>query len=356
MGEGTRSMGIDRTDELATSGRGCGSIWNALLAADDTDVDVELLAAFAEGRLSNAEREAVRAQIARSPMAMEIVDSLYDYVTATDEQAPEVAEPEEVQVSATRAPAVAADEHPRRLAIFAAAASLLLAVGTSYLAYEQWQTRATTQARLASVSQDLISAYKAKLHGKSNATPVLVGAMTGDDLLAMLEHERTRGPGTTEPEGQAEVRQLLNAGVANVEAAFPEAMDRLVEEGALYLASGNAAEAEKRADEGLKNFGRKPELLNLKAAALLAKAKGQKEAEAEKTLREAESLLSDILDSSPAFAPAWFNLAVWCGAVGDGRREHEAWQKYLEHEPDPARCEAIRRYLGLEEPSSVPTQ
>lgn len=386
-------MSAEREDELDASEGACGGIWNSLLAADDTAVDVESLAAFAEGRLSREEREAVRAQIARSPMALEILDSLCEQTAKAvrcrrgvsadalgsqfaDEppilvgraasaayRPPEV--PGDSTAESSRTPTTAAAEkRPLPLSIYAAAASLLLAVGVSFLAYEQWLARGDVQAKLASVSKDLVSAYKAKLHGKSNTTSVLVGDLTADDFAALLDGERMRGSAPADPEQEAEVEQLLKAGVDSVAAAFPNESDRLVEEGALYLASGNAADAEAKADVGLTKFGRTPGLLNLKAAALLAKAELQGLAEggrvqrdgavqdenpkltaSEETFRKAQKLLQEILDSSPGFAPAWFNMAVLYESRFDDKHAYEAWQKYLEHESDPARRKAVQTHL-----------
>lgn len=55
-------------------------IWDILVAEDDTHIDLEELAAFAERRLSPAQHENVRRLVSRSPRAMELVDSLQGFL------------------------------------------------------------------------------------------------------------------------------------------------------------------------------------------------------------------------------------------------------------------------------------
>ena len=69
-----------RATQILESGirDGSHSVWDALVLEDETQVDADLLSAYAEGRLSEQERQEIRTQITRSPRAMELLDGLYE--------------------------------------------------------------------------------------------------------------------------------------------------------------------------------------------------------------------------------------------------------------------------------------
>jgi hypothetical protein len=60
-------------------------IWEVMVAEDDTEIDLEELAAFAEGRLPPAQHQRLRQSIARSPRAMDILDALLDFLAEEQE-------------------------------------------------------------------------------------------------------------------------------------------------------------------------------------------------------------------------------------------------------------------------------
>jgi hypothetical protein len=112
-------------------------VWDILLAEDDTEVDPELLAAFAAGRLDPQQHEVVRQLVARSPKAMDMLDSLQTFLEESENV-------ESIGATKSRAMAVpvrpAADQARSRMMMLALAASLLLAAMLGYLALRPGRT------------------------------------------------------------------------------------------------------------------------------------------------------------------------------------------------------------------------
>jgi tetratricopeptide (TPR) repeat protein len=347
-------MNGQQEDVRDTQGGGTGRIWQALLAADETPVDVELLAAFAEGRLSSEQCRAVRAWVARSPMAMEILDDLYDELDALrDEEATEPArlvgpsdEPRDLVVPTA---AVKTESTWWPIAVLAIAASLLVAVGTAYLAYEQWYSRGSLQTQLASLSLAQVEDAKRALYARSGLPRTLIGDVSPEafpDWLPPLETSRG-GPIPSDEQTEAEIRRLIQSGTHSLEAAFTGDLERLIEHGAILIAAGKSDEAYQKAQEAANKYGQRPELLNLQAAALMAQAETASRAEFDATVKHAKELLQSITTNSPQYSPAWFNLAVlYSELLRDDEQANQAWQKYLEIEPDATRKQVVRDYLN----------
>jgi hypothetical protein len=63
------------------------TIWEVMVAEDDTELNLEELAVFAEGRLPPAQHQRLRQSIVRSPRAMDILDALLEFL-AEETQSP----------------------------------------------------------------------------------------------------------------------------------------------------------------------------------------------------------------------------------------------------------------------------
>lgn len=342
-------------EELPAAAR--SSIWEELLAADDTAVDVERLAAYAEGRLSAAEREEIRRLIARSPVAMELLDTL------CDQGAPAAA------ARARPAPVVTA--RPARVFggsptwTLALAASLLFAVAASYVAYDRWHVARDLQTQVAQLGQevrqgrsDLALARKEQVVLLSGRSPLMVGRMTPRlTELALADGPASRSLPELPPEEQQRRAEQLRGLIAQAAEALPptvtDELERLIENASLPLAAGDGAAALAIIQPAAERFGRDARFRTARAAALVTLPDDTPLDAVQAALQKAEEILRQVTAESPGFAPAWFNLAliderlaVMADVPAEQQQKREdaaaAWRQYLQSETDAAFRAAVR--------------
>jgi hypothetical protein len=340
------------------------SIWDALLAEDQTEIDCEKLAAYAEGRLDPQEREEMRKTVARSSVAMELLDGLHEtQEEARDRQASDDA----------RSPAVSVWQNllQRRAPALAMAASLLLAVGLSWLAWQRTRTAHNLRTQVASLDRtlqarhrDLALARKEQVALLSARRPLMAGEMSpGLVQLALAETVSLRGiPELTDAERREREDQLqrtLTALRDAVQLAPATGIARFVEEQATELAAGRADQVLRRVDDAMDEYGERPELLNLRAIALVQQSEDLPLTSAETLLVDAERLLEQLTQANSEYRPGWFNLAIvreTLARIADGaerqRKEREAlqaWQEYLQRETRPEFRESVRASRNVAE-------
>jgi hypothetical protein len=78
----------DDSEARTTRVRARPTVWEVIIAEDDTEIDLEELAAFAEGRLPPTQHQRVGQSIARSPRAIDILDALLEFLAEEQETGP----------------------------------------------------------------------------------------------------------------------------------------------------------------------------------------------------------------------------------------------------------------------------
>jgi tetratricopeptide (TPR) repeat protein len=347
------------------------SAWDVLLDEDAAPLDAELLAAYTEGRLGEAERRQVRARISQSPRAMDLLDGLkHDLwssesssAEATDESDSETADEtrnnpgDQAAVPSVSRPAAVAYRRTRAPQRWLLAASVLLAAGMSFWAVHSWRTIGRQRDELARLAQtadergrQLALAHKERLAVLSTVDRLpLVG--TTSPALVRLALADSASRSIDEPPPEARLQQVREAHGAALQAAALlrlSAADSLLEHAALELLAGRLDEARHLAQQAQQVAGPTPQTLNLRAAVLLAQAMQQLPDEASRTLDAAAALLLQAVEQQPDFALAWFNLALLREVQRDLTAARAAWQQYLRHEPDAALRDLVRAQRGLE--------
>lgn len=343
------------------------SIWDILVADDDTELDPEELAAFVEGRLPPGQHEETRRLVARSPRAMEVVDSLHSLLgsDAASGTRPAPAQP--------RGPASrkhAADDW-RSLAL---AASILVAALAGFAAVYFHRQAGSLGRRIALA--ELVS-YKERLCERNRTPPWMLGQTSPALLELALERpdwpadapvppapvmdpgDDTRGAGPAEsdplvlrdgesgePPEPAPDQPALDQ-VLRTTRAWLDRPQADVESVSLLLAAGHLDQALREAEAAGDRAGEPtPELLNLQAAAWFQSASSRSSAEAsEADYDRAESLLRQAIRAAPTDASSWFNLALLRRARGQASREREAWDQYLQCEQRPEYAARVRALL-----------
>lgn len=283
-------------------------IWDILVAEDDTEVDLEELAAFTEGRLPPAQHEDMRRLAARSPRAMELVDSLQDFMEAEAAETTTTSPP----VSRARKSARPSTEYRRTLAL---AASALLAALAGYLAIDYYR-----EARRSPALQLARNELATQINQFSSGL--------------------TMKGGTRQPE-QTIDELLQRAAELGATTAVPS--DPI----AMLLADGNYAEALRECEEARKRGDPTPELLNLHAAATFQNASELRGPARDEAFAKAEHLLRLAELAAPKYAPTYFNQVLLYRALGNRDKDKaEAWNKYRRHEKRPEYREAAQLLLG----------
>lgn len=335
------------------------SIWDQLIADDPVDIDPDLLAAYAEGRLEDTQRNQLREQISRSPRAMELLDGIRSDLLPVGRE-----RPASVPFATAAMPADSAPSSRRTtLSWIAAAAAILLTAGLGF----QHSNRQSTQiaelrtqlddahTQLDQQAHALVSADQEHAYRLAGRTRPLLHAVRSPALVHLaLADEATRGILDESSEAsQFRDRQLtrLLADLVSRQAdtADPPGPDALLDRAAVHLAANQLTQAEEfitRAEQ--LQDGDTAESLNLRAAILINRAAQQSGTASEQSYEKARTTLTRALDLSPDFAPAWFNLALLYEDLNDLPAAKDAWRSYIEHEPDPELRDAVRRARGFE--------
>lgn len=284
------------------------SVWDILLVEDDTELDPELLGAFAAGRLDPQRREAVRQLVARSPHAMQMVSALHEFLEEPEvEPAPA---PSEVQPAAKQAVRPAVDRVRSPALLIALAASLLLAVLAGYVAID----RGREVARLDQAMRGM---------------PAVSGSawVEGTDPTALFDDRATlRGPTGASQEDKEVRTTRIKAVIESVDTMIRqrgESAELLNLRAAAYMAMGNSLpfggdDPEKdRQDpsQGLHWFGR------------------------------AETDLRTALKLDGNYAPAIFNLALVLEGLERPDESKQMWNKVLQVEQREDVRQAVEKHL-----------
>ncbi len=322
------------------------NIWDTLTAEDETRLDPNLLAAYAEGRLGDAERARVRQLIDRSPRAMEILDAIrteFPVEAPTDKPLPFVADGGRRESPVT---------WRRAVQPLLTAAALLIAVGITYLA-SRGPDDPGTVAHVAPLS---LPPAENVYTLTPEQPPVL--AMRRTPALAYMAFAAremgTRGAGDDlPPEEQAARRNAVDGIVQQATADVSggaESAPALLELAAIQIAAGRLAEAEELINRAEALDGVTATSLNLRAARLMTIAYTATDRTSQTQLwQQAGQLLDEAIKLDPEFALAYFNRALLeeDRNNGDLGTSIEWWQQYVNLEQDEAMRAVVEQFRGV---------
>lgn len=339
-------------------------IWDALLAEDEAEVDVALIAAYAEGRLDERQRQSVKALLARSPRAMQLLSSVREDL--------QLGSPTTVRLGrgATGAPAAG---WRRAAAPLLAAAGLLLAVGTAHhfsrIAGERQRALAALEARLdeqqrtigslesalatletqqADRARALAAQQRDRLYALAVERPPFLTSAGAPGLAKLALSYRTEAsrsaqdpPAEVRAAREAEAQRALSQ--ANDDfSGLPDSPANLLDRAALHLAAGRFDDAERLIAQAEADTGESAASLNLRAAVAMTRAMDAVPAVADRLRGEARRLLERAIELDPGFPLAWFNLALLEEDLGNQQAAQSLWREYLARETDEALKALVR--------------
>jgi hypothetical protein len=359
-------MSTDRDEDTTPPESAWNRAWEAIAEEDHCEIDQQLVAAYAEGRLTEPLRSRVLEAISRSPRAVKILDELTTELR-TENRADSPSPHPLIKNQAI--------DRRRVVAQWIAAASILVATGAAIWAVAKSRSSAdltaaledsraklnsqnneldllrADQTRLAALLESselsLLAALKDNLAELTKSTrPSMNGSAGLGTIQLALADSRSRGIEQLPPEVQRLADKMTAETLKRASALRPAADP--IEKASLELSVGNF-------DAAMETLAQSSEIvrsgaagLNLQACVLMARADKQPIAEAKTTLAAADRMLRSAADKDPTYAPAWFNLALIQERLDDGEGAIVAWREYLNRELRPEFREAVRAARGLE--------
>jgi hypothetical protein len=344
--------------------------WDVQVNNDQENIDLELLAAYAEGQLSGNEQNVVEELVAKSPAALEALLFFHralnvEQGTSTNNEVStgniDAANIEGFSAGSTQPAATTESALTRRGSTRRSnaltAVTLMLAAGASFWAYrtgcDAQQVDSNNQALLAQLDTqalDLALARKEQVYAATGGSFRSFPAGTLSPRMiqqAMLD----RGPvarGGTPAEGE---RALRKAAVADAESAIGEVSPTRsgsnirwnsdIERAAIEIAGGNLEVASPLIDDVEQEYGpESPEVMNLRALHLLARAD-----DGEDTVEQAADQFRELTESHPNFALGWFNYALLVTRVQGEELSKPLWESYLKAETSDELRSAVQLQL-----------
>lgn len=301
--------------------------WDEMHALNPSEPDLELLAAYAEGRLTDSERTAYEESLSKSPAALRIWDEVRSHLDAPPELRPAV------------------ELRPRRFQLqwLMQAACVLVGVAgvtwgvlASRVSQRQQQQLADFRDRWAKTQWQLGLVHKEQFLAQS-PSPVrsFWSGTTSPQLLAMVV---LRGTGEQTPESLAEAEHSRQALVEleNVPQYAEQATLELIN---LDIAAGRFETADEKLRQARKRFADFPDFDNVQALWYLAQRNDSSLAEAERRLRS-------LTEAHPDFLPAWYNLALLLQQSFRDAESRNVWLEYLKREQRSEYREAAQRRMS----------
>jgi tetratricopeptide (TPR) repeat protein len=327
------------------------NIWDTLTADDQSGLDVNLLAAYAEGRLSDADRARVRRMIDRSPRAMEILDAIRAEFPASAEQSGSQSLPFVRREERTDARA----GWRRTMQPLLTAAALLLAVGITFVAVQRMGSHENVAASPDRPRPENIYTLA------SSQTPAL--ALRSTPALAFMAFANreiaSRGGPDEVPPAEAQARASEIASLTETQTGDRAlSASALLDLAAVQIAAGKVAEAEATLRQAEALEGKSAVLLNLSAARLMTIAYSESSSVAQNQLwNDAGRMLDEAIKLDPSFALAYFNRALLeeDRNNGDTTTSIEWWQMYVNVEQDAAMRAVVQQFRGIVPDQSAAT-
>lgn len=365
--------------------------WQWQILADDEDFDLELIGAFAEGNVTDAERREAERIIAASPAALDLLVTLREQ---SDEVYQQTEENHQVQAAGRPMQAVGSDsrsttietypsgERPTsppgdaattaaqttsrsisRMPSMVAAASVVIAVGAIgwslslfNRANQLGQEIAALDQRMLSQAETLtLSQREQLLLTSSTPSPHFFAGPESRRLFeSALADDGSRGRGNEIPE----VRTLREDTMAAARRSLAEwqritqnevGPDLLIARASLEITAGTLDDADATIDRLAARLGEEAaEVRNLRAGRLLALAETQTLSEGDQTRSAARDQLELLTQDDPEFANGWLNLALLLQRTAgrDNPATRTAWAGYLRADRVPEEFrQALQKHL-----------
>lgn len=317
--------------------------WDTLHSSDADELDLDLLAAYAEGTLSPSERAECEELMARNPEALHLVAAIWKSHAGNPRSEPLHGLPSGNR-SAKR------PRTPRGMWL-AVAASLLVAITAGL-----WGVRIGRQAagletsllamqdRLTDTQIQLVAQHKGRYLAltRSGVRDYWNGTVT--PTMLDLPQSRSIG-GAVPPEAVAEDRQAQQA-LKQITQSNRNRGRVLLEQIAIDIAAGRLKQADATLKQVAKLLGETPDVLNARAMRSLAAGKPQAIAQAEQQLRR-------LVGQHPDFLPGWYNLALLLEQTGRDAESRRAWHEYLKRETRKGFRRVAQLHLSALQPAAM---
>lgn len=345
-----------RTDLGAAMGAAFQSGWQRLTADDQHEPDVERLAAYADGRLTEADQQAVAQEIAESPVAFELLVALMDEHAAGG-RLPSADRAEHV-LKAPTPPAIERGRRRTQVAAWAIAASLLAAAWGVVRSQNLKNEVAALSHRADEAAAALVISEKERLAElpAEDRLPFLLGRSSPElaevavaDFGDLLSGDGSRG---AEPPTDAESAALRarREGLAWAASLFDRASVRgQLEYAAALIQAGERRHALALLEQLEQSANETDETAaawaNLRGGLYALEAAEAPVSQAAPLWTQAEALLRRA--AGQGLRDAWLNLALTLAAQDKRRGALEAAERYLEGESSPQVREDLRRLMGM---------
>lgn len=353
---------------------------------DPADVDPELIAACAEGRLSDTDHQKAMLEIASSPAALDMYLTLKQsqpVASAWMTEFPAIAQSVAALPSSTGA--VAARTAPptqvrsQRLAL---AACVLMALGSGLAMYTQQARLERVRTQLLAQQQE-IAAQRTKLLDlqlmtrKASAMTLaaqqgmgwLAGRL-GPDLLraSVLQYSGSRGAEDAAPQPLPAELDLWQKSIQELRSSGDSAKDADIEDAFRLLTTlsltvsidpaadtglspeeidGHFAPAEQAIQKLLQEFPSDPKVLNLDAVLLLTKYDASDSEQRSVLQAAASEKLRHIVSQYPQHDEALLNLGLLALRSESGTMARPLLEQFISQSQDPALVETVRQILQM---------
>lgn len=353
---------------------------------DPADVDPELIAACAEGRLSDTDHQKAMLEIASSPAALDMYLTLKQsqpVASAWMTEFPAIAQSVAALPSSTGA--VAARTAPptqvrsQRLAL---AACVLMALGSGLAMYTQQARLERVRTQLLAQQQE-IAVQRTKLLDlqlltrKASAMTLaaqqgmgwLAGRL-GPDLLraSVLQYSGSRGAEDAAPQPLPAELDLWQKSIQELRSSGDSAKDADIEDAFRLLTTlsltvsidpaadtglspeeidGHFAPAEQAIQKLLQEFPSDPKVLNLDAVLLLTKYDASDSEQRSVLQAAASEKLRHIVSQYPQHDEALLNLGLLALRSESGTMARPLLEQFISQSQDPALVETVRQILQM---------
>lgn len=336
--------------------------WDAVIAADELEPNMEMLAGYLDGGLDEAGRERVARHIAESPRAWDLLQTMLEPGQViplcgdslkTNSESPTTPPRTSLPTPKFSAPWF------QPVTTYAVAASLLLAVTFGVVAWRSTSERREIESRLAQTQQveaerlrssrELVGLVKRNVDAAAAEymRPVFAGSSDTRHTLASLKKAMTgnfRGPNETEEAQLEEAAAEAQRSIASAVRSFPEdALNFRLEEAAVLIAARQLDAADTILKTLESENGSNSSIRNARGAWLVHKARISSSTETESLLAQAEALLKSAAADEPL---AWLNLFELYDARRDRAAAVAAARSYAAAVQDPEITAFVERQFG----------
>lgn len=354
--------------------------WQDQVLEDDSDIDIDLLAACAEGRLSAEEESHAYKMIAASPAALEtflVMRQGFNQSIDTVAQltiSPADSTPLPIGKSANEQPV----SLPHRISrwqtapLLTVAASLLFAAVSGGLAFTQRMSGQGLRTEIASLQQQLTQAtdsLKDQTQFRLNQSllaekelgltlaaerkPVFMAGRVSPAMLitSIRSQAVARGPEAESPISMAFRKDVTQRLGGTIKQLSPQAADRAsvlqqTEIAMQQILSEDLAGCHQTLDDLKSRFPNEPEVSNLEAVLLLADAENETADDAKAMFSEAETILKNLTVKYPDYGTAWLNLALLVEERAGLEEARQFWDGYLAAEQNADLRSVIETHLN----------